>query len=188
VSIAELAPLDAFEMLDVFRVIDVREDHEFRGPLGCIEIAESIPLATVGKYAEKLRGSRPLLLVCRSGKRSGIACERLAKLGCEYTTNLAGGMIAWNGAALPVRHSEPKTLGGLVDQVVSWTTQVGPLDGDSVRDIVRNRFEAHSVSSDKPNHKAVEDVITHVTDLLGATNPPDLELSVAFFRRSLAVL
>ena len=187
-SISELTPLEAYEMLDAFRIIDVREDHEFRGPLGCIEIAESVPLATVDEHAEKLRGSRPLLLACRSGKRSGIACERLAKLGCEHTTNLTGGMIAWNGAGLPVLHSEPQSLRGLVDQVVAWTAQVGPLDADGVREIVRKRFETQSTASHEPNHKAVEDIITHVSELLGATNPPDLELSVAFFRRSLAVL
>ena len=58
-------------------------------------------IADVAERAESLRG-RSLLLVCRSGRRSAQACEALIALGVEDVTNLAGGMIAWNDAGLPV--------------------------------------------------------------------------------------
>ena len=107
----EISVLEAFDALDGYRVIDVREDYEFRGPLGCIESAELVPLGSIEEHAEKLKGSRPLLLVCRSGKRSGKACEKLAELGCSDITNLVGGMIGWNRASLPVstRNRTPLT-------------------------------------------------------------------------------
>lgn len=183
-----LSALEAFDSLDGYRVIDVREDHELSGPLGCIDLAEHFPLSSVKEHAEKLRGTRPLLLVCRSGKRSAKACELLQELGCEDVTNLAGGMIEWNRASLPVLHAEPESLSALVDQLVSWTAMVGPLTAEATRKEFNERFARANVSIQSPTHGAVEDLITFVGETLASANPPDLELSLASFRRSLAVL
>jgi len=187
-SYPEVAALEAFDSLDGYRVIDVREDYEFRGPLGCIDCAEHVPLSSVKDHADKLKGSRPLLLVCRSGKRSGKACEILEELGCEQVTNLAGGMIGWNRATLPVLHAEPENLAALVEQLVSWTAMVGPLTAEAVRDTFHERLARVTIPFDSPTHGAVEDLISYVGETLASANPPDLELSLASFRRSLAVL
>ena len=72
-SYSELDPLTANTRLAEFRIVDVREAHEFAGPLGKIAGAELVALGTVRARADELRGSRPLLLVCRSGARSGKA-------------------------------------------------------------------------------------------------------------------
>ena len=187
-SYPEVAALEAFDSLDGYRVIDVREGYEFRGPLGFIDCAELVPLSTVKEHAGRLKGGRPLLVVCRSGKRSGKACETLVELGCEYVTNLAGGMIGWNRASLPVLHAEPGSLAALVDQIVSWTAMVGPLSAEAARDVFRERLTRANVSHESPTHAAVEDLISFVGETLASANPPDLELSLASFRRSLAVL
>lgn len=105
----EIASIEAFEHLADYRVIDVREEAELHGPLGFIEGAEHVPLATVEACASRLKGSRPLLLVCRSGARSGKACETLQTLGIADVTNLAGGMIGWNEAGNPVLLTDPQT-------------------------------------------------------------------------------
>ena len=80
-SYSELTPEAAHAELDRFRIIDVREAHEFHGPLGFVEGAELVPLSTVAEHAEKLAGPRPLLLVCRSGKHiifcRNPACPRI---------------------------------------------------------------------------------------------------------------
>ena len=73
-SYREITPLEAHDELDAFRVIDVREEAEVHGPLGCVDRAEPVPLSTVAENAPQLRGTRPLLLICRSGKRSAKAC------------------------------------------------------------------------------------------------------------------
>jgi rhodanese-related sulfurtransferase len=187
-SIPEIAPLEAHNNLDGYRLVDVREEHEFHGPLGFVEGAELWSLSTVEENAGRLTGSRPLLLICRSGKRSAKACELLQKLDIGDVTNLAGGMIAWNQAELPVEHTEPKSLPALVDQVTSWTAQVGPLTNDAAHRIVRERFQRQNVAYEAPTNAAVEELIGFVADSLATVNPPDLEISVAFFRRSLAVL
>jgi rhodanese-related sulfurtransferase len=187
-SFPELTPLEAHARLGVYRMVDVREEREFHGPLGFVEDAELIPLSTVEANADRLVGSAPLLLICRSGKRSGMACEKLQELGSTDVTNLVGGMIAWNRALLPVRHTEPRTLTDLVDQIASWAAQVGPLTTDAALDIVRDRFERQGVCYEAPTHAAVEEFISFVALSLEAANPPDLDLGLASFRRSLAVL
>jgi rhodanese-related sulfurtransferase len=184
----DLTPAEVHPELERYRVVDVRESHEFDGPLGFVDRTELVPLSTIPANAEKLAGSRPLLLVCRSGRRSAKACELLQELGLEDVVNLAGGMIAWNRARLPVTRTEPASLPSLVDQIVAWIDQVAPPRSGSARDIVRERFRARRVDSDAPSRDAVDDLIGFVGEWLEDVDPPDLELSLASFRRSLAAL
>lgn len=82
------------------RLIDVREPAEFVGPLGHIAGAELVPLATVAEAATAWNRRAPLLVVCRSGGRSGKAAATLAALG--FTAyNLQGGMLAWSAEGRP---------------------------------------------------------------------------------------
>lgn len=87
--------------LDRYRVVDVREADEFHGPLGHVVGADLLPLSRVAENVDQL-GKGPLLVVCRSGRRSGVACETLIDLGVTNVVNLVGGMVAWNEAGLPV--------------------------------------------------------------------------------------
>ena len=96
----------AASRLNEYRVVDVREADEFLGPLGHVAGSDLLPLSQVAESAASL-GDRPLLLVCRSGRRSAQACEVLIGLGVTDVTNLAGGMIAWNEAGLPVEGRNP---------------------------------------------------------------------------------
>ena len=79
-----------------YRIIDVREQTEFEGPLGHIPGSELIPLATLKDTAHSWKREQPLLLVCRSGFRSNVACEVLKGMSFLDVTNLSGGIIAWN--------------------------------------------------------------------------------------------
>jgi rhodanese-related sulfurtransferase len=45
---------------------------------------------------------REILVVCRSGNRSGRAAKQLAKAGLN-AVNVRGGMISWQQAGYPVR-------------------------------------------------------------------------------------
>lgn len=187
-SFQELSPGAAHARLARFRVVDVREPHEFHGPLGHVEGATLVPLSDVVARADVLAGSGALLLVCRSGKRSAQACERLRERGVRDVTNLAGGMIAWNQASLPVVRHEPRSVAALLDQIVCWLAQVAPLTLEASRQIVCQRLQSASGGGDEPSHAAVEELIGFVGDSLANVNPQDLDLSLAAFRRSLAVL
>jgi len=83
-------------------VIDVREPAEFA--TGHLVGARNIP---VGELEAKLANSvknkaLPLILVCRSGARSGAAMATAKKLGYAQAQSLAGGLNAWAAAKLPV--------------------------------------------------------------------------------------
>jgi len=78
---------------DEVRVIDVREPHELTS--GRIPGAESAPLGTVREASKGWRQAEPLVMVCRSGGRSGRASKELEELGFRRVASLRGGMITW---------------------------------------------------------------------------------------------
>jgi len=179
VAFEEITPERAHASLQHFRIIDVREPHELRGPLGLIEGAEPFPLATVAARADDLAASGPLLLVCRSGKRSGVACETLQELGIPDVTNLSGGMIAWHRAGLLATLHEPKTLCALRDTIIAWLAQVSSLTEEGAGDLLRDRFARQGVAYDEPSHASLDELIDYVGTCLETINPPDLDLSLA---------
>ncbi len=83
-------------------VLDVREPSEFKG--GHIVNAKLIPLGKLNERIGELEKYRdqPMVIVCRSGNRSGSACGVLAKQGFTQVYNLAGGMMSWQNNNLPV--------------------------------------------------------------------------------------
>lgn len=186
----EISPQEAAAKLPLFRVLDVREEHEFHGPLGSLEDAELVPLSKIEAHAKALTDGGPLLMVCRSGKRSGIACQKLCEQGLDGVTNLSGGMIGWNREGLPVRRTEPETLLGLVEQVVAWAGQFGPLTPEQTRTAARDHFEQNDVPFESPLRAAVSGLIDFMAESVATADspPPDLDICLASFRRSLAAL
>jgi len=83
-------------------VVDVREDNEFKE--GHIANAMHIPLGMLSDKISRLEKHRDktIIMSCRSGNRSGVACGKLKKEGFEKIYNLRGGVIAWQGANLPL--------------------------------------------------------------------------------------
>ncbi|MBM7564701.1 rhodanese-like domain-containing protein [Paenibacillus sacheonensis] len=76
-------------------VIDVREPDEWES--GHIKEAVSIPLSVFVERVGELNGfEEPLYMVCRSGNRSGKACDYLSAQGYEVV-NVLGGMLSWPG-------------------------------------------------------------------------------------------
>lgn len=85
------------------RLVDVREPHELTGDLGRVAGVENVPLAAVESAARAWDKEQELVLVCRSGGRSGRAAAYLASAGFTRVMNMIGGMLAWNDAKLPVQ-------------------------------------------------------------------------------------
>lgn len=84
------------------RLVDVREPAEFSNELGHVPGAELVPMGRFPEAAEEWNKNEDLVLVCRSGNRSGKVAALLAGLGFVRAMNMAGGMIAYNEAKLPV--------------------------------------------------------------------------------------
>jgi sulfur dioxygenase len=92
----------AIAKIDGLRIIDVREPHEFNGELGHIEGAHNVPYAEIAQAALDWRRDTPLLLVCRSGRRSRGAAQTLAARGYTRVHNLSGGMLDVQAGGHPV--------------------------------------------------------------------------------------
>jgi uncharacterized membrane protein YdjX (TVP38/TMEM64 family)/rhodanese-related sulfurtransferase len=94
--------LDSGEALNV---IDVRGPDEFTGPLGHIAAARNIPVAALSGRLAELSGfeQKPVVLVCRTDKRSATAARTLRAAGFAQVSVLRRGMEQWNQAGLPVQ-------------------------------------------------------------------------------------
>jgi uncharacterized membrane protein YdjX (TVP38/TMEM64 family)/rhodanese-related sulfurtransferase len=85
-------------------IIDVRGPDEFTGPLGHIATARNIPVTELGGRLTELAGfeRKPLVMVCRTDKRSATAARTLGAAGFTQVSVLRRGMERWNEARLPV--------------------------------------------------------------------------------------
>ena len=102
-GISQLGTLEATRLINEDAlVLDVREDKEWTA--GHIPNARHIPLGALSSRLGELEKfkSKPIVVSCRSGHRSGRACAMLKKSGFENVHNLAGGIIAWEKASLPI--------------------------------------------------------------------------------------
>lgn len=77
-----------------FQLIDVREDFEYEmSNLG----GTLIPLGGILIEAEKIAKDKPVVVQCRSGKRSAAAIMQLEQqFGMTNLYNLQGGILAWS--------------------------------------------------------------------------------------------
>jgi phage shock protein E len=103
-DVSELAPAEAAARLQEgdWQVVDVRTPEE--RPDGVIEGDVLIPLDELSVRAGEIDPGRPSLIYCRSGSRSAMAVAALRAAGYD-AYNLAGGMLAWLDAGLPVADS-----------------------------------------------------------------------------------
>lgn len=83
-------------------VLDVREESEYQ--LGHVLNSLLIPLGKLDERIGELEKykEQPIVVVCRTGNRSGMACATLGKRGFTQAYNLAGGIVAWQKANLPL--------------------------------------------------------------------------------------
>lgn len=98
----DVSARDAAGALGAMRLIDVRQPEELHGDLGRIDGVENVPLGTLPFQALSWDRNAPVLVICRSGGRSSAAASELSRMGFRHVYNLAGGMMAWNQAGLPV--------------------------------------------------------------------------------------
>ena len=83
-------------------VLDVRSAGEFAS--GHIQNAINIDVeaANFDTKIAKLDKTVEYAVYCHSGRRSGIAADKMAKAGFEKITNLNGGIGAWQAAGYPL--------------------------------------------------------------------------------------
>jgi hydroxyacylglutathione hydrolase len=80
-------------------VVDVREPVEWDA--GHISGAVLIPLGDLGTRVDELPRDRRMVIVCRTGSRSGYAADALHGAGYD-AANLRGGLFSWAAGSHPL--------------------------------------------------------------------------------------
>ncbi len=101
-GVKEIDPQWVAENLDKVHVLDVRGTDEFNAELGHISAAQLVPLPDVEERVGEIPDGRPVVAVCKSGRRSAQATVMLKKQGRTEVASLHGGMLSWHAADLPV--------------------------------------------------------------------------------------
>jgi len=83
-------------------VVDVRPIADFTQ--GHIVNAVNIPINGFANQLSRLEKhkEKPIIVSCRSGNQSQLACRQLRKAGFEQVYNLRGGVMAWQSSNLPI--------------------------------------------------------------------------------------
>lgn len=95
--IKEKLPDEVLERLnkkEQMTILDVREPEEWES--GHIPGAKHIPLGQIARALNELDPKQETIIVCRSGNRSGQACDFLVSMGYNVV-NMPGGMSKWSG-------------------------------------------------------------------------------------------
>ncbi|HKV44734.1 MAG TPA: molybdopterin-synthase adenylyltransferase MoeB [bacterium] len=102
VDVPQVTPEEARALLDRrgVQLIDVREpwEHEESHIPGC----RLIPMGEVVARLREIDKETPAVIYCRSGGRSGKIVALLREQGYGKAVNLAGGILAWANAQLPI--------------------------------------------------------------------------------------
>lgn len=78
------------------QIVDCREPNEWVA--GHLADSTLIPLDAIAFRKGDLDAQKPVIIVCRSGRRSLIAAEMLTRAGFANAKSLNGGLIAWVNA------------------------------------------------------------------------------------------
>lgn len=79
-------------------IVDVRTPDEWKE--GIIENAQMSNIFEEAQFQNFLGGldkDKEYFMYCRSGGRSGMACQMMDQMGFKTTYNLIGGMMNWTG-------------------------------------------------------------------------------------------
>lgn len=98
-----ISPAQAASMIKEtknLQLIDVRTPGEYAQ--GHLDKAKLIPLQELESRFAEIDKSKPVLLYCRSGHRSGIALKQLQGKGYTQVKHMDGGINAWTASGLPV--------------------------------------------------------------------------------------
>lgn len=76
-------------------ILDVREEAEYA--FGYIPGSKNIPMGELEERLSELDQSQEIYVICRTGKRSDLAAQKLASKGFKEVYNVLPGMNSWTG-------------------------------------------------------------------------------------------
>ena len=92
---------DVRARLGMVLLVDVRQPEEYASPPGHLPGAINVPLADVAGRADELAVcGKPIVLVCKTDRRSARAAEALLAAGLREVAVLRGGTDGWHAQGL----------------------------------------------------------------------------------------
>lgn len=98
----EVSPQWVAAHKDEVHILDVRTEQETNEEKARISNAQMIPIDKLRDHLNEVPKDKPVLTICRSGKRSALAFEILREAGWSEVANISGGLLRWNAEGLPV--------------------------------------------------------------------------------------
>jgi len=101
-SLKHLTPDELHPLLNdpSLLLVDIRNDHELVS--GILPGARHVPLGNLTTVFDQFPTDKKIVFYCRSGVRSVAAGEFALAQGRTDVSHLAGGILAWANAGLPI--------------------------------------------------------------------------------------
>ena len=95
ITVEDLKSRLASESSDVF-LLDIREDREITmNPMQNAGEIHHIAMGDVKEHLNDIPRDKTVVVICRSGARSGMVVEYLLEQDYDNVANLIGGVMAW---------------------------------------------------------------------------------------------
>lgn len=98
----EISPQWVAAHRDEVCILDVRTRYETDEETARIRNALMIPIDELRDRLDEVPKDKPVMTICRSGKRSVLAFDILRQAGWQQVANIKGGLLRWHAEGLPV--------------------------------------------------------------------------------------
>ncbi len=88
--------------LDQVHILDVRTKIETDEESARVAGAQLIPISELRERLDEVPTDKPVMTICRSGKRSVLAYSILKENGRDEIANIQGGLLRWQQEGLPL--------------------------------------------------------------------------------------
>lgn len=98
-----ISPSQAVQQINQHQaiLIDIRSAESYKA--GHIAQARNIPEAELATKTEKIDRTKPIIVICETGRNANRSAAILRKQGFTDVTVLDGGVMAWAQAGLPTK-------------------------------------------------------------------------------------
>jgi sulfur dioxygenase len=101
-GIQEISPQWVASHRDGIHILDVRTSVEIDEESSRIAGAQQIPIGELRERLDEVPHDKPVMTICRSGKRSVLAYNVLRSNGWDQVANINGGLLRWADEGLPL--------------------------------------------------------------------------------------
>jgi glyoxylase-like metal-dependent hydrolase (beta-lactamase superfamily II)/rhodanese-related sulfurtransferase len=104
-GVLEISPQWVAAHAKEVHILDVRTRHETTEEGTRIRDAQLIPIDELRERLDQVPKDKPVMTICRSGKRSVLAFTILRAAGWNEVANISGGLLRWQAEGLPTEHA-----------------------------------------------------------------------------------